>query len=192
MKDADKEIVCQDCGDTFVFTQAEAEFFEKHSLSSPPKRCKPCRVAARSRNRNPQPADRYATGDPNEYRSPMPCDNLPSFRGRQANGNSRDPQSEYRAPSGGRTVGRPRQDAGTAPRGPNNAGRDGYHRGNGARGRPVGARQLFTATCAKCGATAHIPFEPSRGREVLCRTCFNESRGIPSQGQGQGSNESGS
>jgi len=41
-------------------------------------------------------------------------------------------------------------------------------RGGGARG----PRQTFTATCAQCGQTTELPFEPRQGRPVYCRECF--------------------
>lgn len=38
----DKELVCQDCGDPFIFTAGEQRFYAKKGLVEP-KRCKPCR-----------------------------------------------------------------------------------------------------------------------------------------------------
>jgi hypothetical protein len=38
----DKQIVCEDCRDTFVWTEAEQEFYLQKDFI-PPKRCKPCR-----------------------------------------------------------------------------------------------------------------------------------------------------
>lgn len=34
-------------------------------------------------------------------------------------------------------------------------------------------RQLFPATCARCGKATEVPFEPREGRPVYCRECFN-------------------
>ncbi|MBN1643652.1 MAG: zinc-ribbon domain containing protein [Dehalococcoidales bacterium] len=34
-------------------------------------------------------------------------------------------------------------------------------------------RQMFPATCAQCGKTTEVPFEPRSGRPVYCRDCFN-------------------
>lgn len=39
---ADKDLKCVDCGETFVFTGGEQEFFMTKNFSEP-KRCKPCR-----------------------------------------------------------------------------------------------------------------------------------------------------
>ena len=33
-------------------------------------------------------------------------------------------------------------------------------------------RQHFTATCARCGGEAVVPFEPSPDRAVYCDDCF--------------------
>lgn len=34
-------------------------------------------------------------------------------------------------------------------------------------------RQLFPATCAQCGKSTQVPFEPREGRPVYCRDCYN-------------------
>ncbi|MGN0468059.1 MAG: zinc-ribbon domain containing protein [Acutalibacteraceae bacterium] len=41
-------------------------------------------------------------------------------------------------------------------------------------GRP--AREQFTATCAKCGGEAIVPFKPTEGRAVYCSKCFEEMK----------------
>ena len=42
----EKEIVCKDCGKTFVFTVEEQQFYKERHLSEP-KRCKKCAKARR-------------------------------------------------------------------------------------------------------------------------------------------------
>ena len=37
-------------------------------------------------------------------------------------------------------------------------------------------RQLFPAVCAQCGKDTELPFEPSEGRPVYCRDCYNTVR----------------
>lgn len=41
-------------------------------------------------------------------------------------------------------------------------------------------RQMFDATCAKCGASCQVPFKPrpveEGGRPVLCKACFDAQR----------------
>ena len=43
----DRDIVCVDCGETFVFTASEQEFHASKGFDNDPKRCKPCRKARR-------------------------------------------------------------------------------------------------------------------------------------------------
>ncbi len=44
--------------------------------------------------------------------------------------------------------------------------------GSGSRSSSTGTRQMFKATCADCGTTTEVPFEPRQGRPVYCRDCF--------------------
>jgi len=49
----------------------------------------------------------------------------------------------------------------------------GYSSGGGyGSGSSSGTRQMFKATCADCGTTTEVPFEPRQGRPVYCRDCF--------------------
>ncbi len=48
-------------------------------------------------------------------------------------------------------------------------------RGGGGGGMR-GQRQSFTATCAQCGKTTELPFEPRQGRPVYCRECFTKQQ----------------
>lgn len=65
-----------------------------------------------------------------------------------------------------------------------NGNGNGYGNGeaNGNRG-PRGAREMFDATCAACGAPARVPFRPAAGRPVYCRDCYSSRQG---QGSGYG------
>lgn len=38
------------------------------------------------------------------------------------------------------------------------------------------ARQMFTATCSRCGGEAQLPFEPKSDRPVYCSNCFAQIR----------------
>ena len=40
-----------------------------------------------------------------------------------------------------------------------------------------GPREFFTATCARCGGEAKVPFEPKSDRPVYCSDCFAQMRG---------------
>lgn len=50
----DIEIVCKDCGEKFMFTVREQEFYKEKGFENQPVRCKACRdkrKAARNENR---------------------------------------------------------------------------------------------------------------------------------------------
>ena len=34
-------------------------------------------------------------------------------------------------------------------------------------------------TCSACGAETTVPFKPTQGRPVLCRSCFQKNQGVP-------------
>lgn len=39
-----------------------------------------------------------------------------------------------------------------------------------------GPRQMFEITCANCGKTDQVPFQPRGDRPVLCSDCFRKQR----------------
>ena len=39
-----------------------------------------------------------------------------------------------------------------------------------------GEREMFTATCASCGAEARVPFRPREDRPVYCSECFAKQK----------------
>ena len=86
----DKTLVCKECGNEFVFTAGEQEFYAERGFQNEPQRCKACRDA--------------------------------------------------------------RKNAARAP------------------------REFFTATCARCGGEAKVPFEPKSDRPVYCSECFAQMR----------------
>lgn len=47
----DKELVCKDCGETFIFTAGEQDFYNQKGLAAP-KRCKRCRRAKKASDAN--------------------------------------------------------------------------------------------------------------------------------------------
>ena len=49
---SDKTLVCKDCGNEFVFTAGEQEFYDSKGFSNEPQRCKSCRDARKLQNRN--------------------------------------------------------------------------------------------------------------------------------------------
>ena len=46
----DKDLVCAECGETFVFSAQEQQLFAERGYRNEPKRCPSCREARRSRN----------------------------------------------------------------------------------------------------------------------------------------------
>jgi hypothetical protein len=49
---ADKNLVCKDCGVTFVFTEGEQAFYQEKGFTNEPQRCPDCRRAKKQRNNN--------------------------------------------------------------------------------------------------------------------------------------------
>lgn len=92
----DKTLVCKDCGNEFIFSAGEQEFYAEKGFENEPVRCRECRD---SRRHN-------------------------------------------------REGGAPRQQ-----------------------------REMFEVTCAQCGVTTKVPFQPRNDRPVYCRDCFNDMNG---------------
>ena len=111
---SDRSLTCRDCGNEFVFTAGEQDFYTSRGFSDP-QRCPSCRQA-RKQQRN--------DGD--------------SFGGGYSSG-------------GG-----------------------GY--GGGSYGDGGGQRTLYPATCSECGKDTEVPFNPSPGKPVYCRECFQSRK----------------
>ena len=47
----DKTLICKTCGNEFVFTAGEQEFYAEKGLVNEPKSCKECRTARKNANR---------------------------------------------------------------------------------------------------------------------------------------------
>ena len=47
----DKTLVCKDCGEEFVFTAGEQEFYESKGFVNEPQTCKNCRMARKNNER---------------------------------------------------------------------------------------------------------------------------------------------
>ena len=161
MEYQDRQITCADCAQPFVFSAGEQEFYARKGFKEEPKRCKPCRDARKARREGGGLAPAYSSrGNGN---------------GRYGNGH---PVDGNRSPSitgdeedniGNRIDG---PDRGAGPRGPREV-RDVRGRGPGGGG----AREMFEAVCATCGASARVPFRPVAGRPVYCRDCFSAQPG---------------
>ena len=37
-------------------------------------------------------------------------------------------------------------------------------------------REMFTVICSSCGQETQVPFNPTAGRPVYCRDCFQQNR----------------
>jgi CxxC-x17-CxxC domain-containing protein len=94
----EKDIICIDCGERFVWTIGEQVFFRDKGLKNPPKRCRHCK---RAKN-----------------------DRIASVAAAHAAG--------------------------------------------------VKQRIEVAVYCARCKEFTTVPFYPSQGRPVLCRTCFTK------------------
>ena len=202
---ADQQITCSDCGDAFVFTQAEQSFYAEKGLTTAPKRCKACR-AARKTSQGDRGQGARGSGDRGGSRfSPS----SPSPRGGGEGGWR--PRSPAGAPTGGggspggwdRPRGRvaPRADAprprveevqSRAPRdgAPPRRGNLGSHGGADFRApkaaeparektppRERAPKPKFDITCAECGTTSQVPFKPLEGRQVFCQPCYRARKG---------------
>jgi CxxC-x17-CxxC domain-containing protein len=44
--------------------------------------------------------------------------------------------------------------------------------GGGGGGMSSGNREMFSAVCSSCGAETQVPFNPSPGKPVYCRDCY--------------------
>ena len=69
----DKTLVCKECGNEFVFTAGEQEFYAERGFQNEPQRCKACRDARKNAARGPR---EYFTATC--ARSKMPS-NIPVF-----------------------------------------------------------------------------------------------------------------
>ena len=49
----DKTLVCRECGDSFIFSVGEQEFYQSRSLMHEPARCPSCRAARRRTGDSP-------------------------------------------------------------------------------------------------------------------------------------------
>ena len=50
----DKTLTCKECGEEFVFTASEQEFYAEKGFDNEPQRCKPCRDKRKNRGNGPR------------------------------------------------------------------------------------------------------------------------------------------
>lgn len=128
---SERTLTCRDCGQEFVFTTGEQEFYQQRGFSDP-QRCPACRQARKSQ-RNQSGGGGYSSGG---YSS--------SSYGNDGGG--------YSSASYG------------------NGGGGGYS---------SSPRQLYPATCSECGQQTEVPFNPTPGKPVFCRDCFQSRKAAP-------------
>jgi len=120
----DQHLKCVDCGEDFVFTASEQQFYQDKGLTHAPTRCRRCREARKSQ----------------------------------------------RGPGGGYGGG---------------GGGGGMSGGGGGRGRSS-TMTMYDAVCSECGTPTQVPFQPTAGRPVLCRDCFQAQKARGGMGGGFG------
>ena len=54
------------------------------------------------------------------------------------------------------------------------SGGGGYSGGGDSYNR--GPRQMYPAVCSQCGKETEVPFQPTAGKPVYCRECFQQQR----------------
>jgi CxxC-x17-CxxC domain-containing protein len=158
----DKNIACVDCKKEFVHTAGDQEIFAQKGYAFEPKRCPDCRKARKERGeRQPGytgpggigPVDRGGWGGGG------------GGGGGERRGGYGGGGGERRGGGGG-GYGGPRREGGGGGRGFGGGGGGGFG----------GPRPSFDAVCAACGQKTTVPFEPTQGRDVYCRDCFQKRR----------------
>ena len=48
--------------------------------------------------------------------------------------------------------------------------------GGGGGGGGGGSREMYSAVCSSCGAETQVPFNPTAGKPVYCRDCYQARR----------------
>ena len=130
----DRILTCRDCGQEFVFSAGEQEFFASRNLTNAPSRCPTCRAARRGGDASSGPRPRTSSGAtyeaicadcgrattvpfmPREDR-PVYCSDCYQYhrparspRADESRGSYSDSRSGYSdSPSGGRNGGRDRR-----------------------------------------------------------------------------------
>jgi CxxC-x17-CxxC domain-containing protein len=137
---SERTLTCRDCGQEFVFTTGEQEFYQQRGFSDP-QRCPACRQARKSQ-RNQSGGGDYGS-------------------------------------SGGYSSGGYGNGGGYSSSGYSSGGSGGYSSGNGGGGFSSAPRQLYPATCSECGQQTEVPFNPTPGKPVFCRDCFQSRKAAP-------------
>jgi len=200
----DKILTCKDCGDEFIFTIREQDFYFQKGFEHDPARCTTCR-SARKRDRSVNSAG----GNSPSYGNSMGGN---TYNGGLSGGYYSNNSGNRAQPPGGRfgssnnygrgSYGNQSPNYGNGYGGGNNAGYGnsngnsngngngnggGYNRGTygNSGGNRLGSsnfanqgqeRKMYPITCANCGVQTEVPFTPRQGVPVFCRTCYNTQK----------------
>jgi len=139
----DVTLYCGDCGQPFLFTVGEQQFYASRNIINLPTRCPECRAKHKARvDQNLICVD---------------CNQSFVFsKGEQAFFESRSMTAPTRCPAC-------RQQHKAQPRG--NSGSN-----------PYGQRQMYSVFCSNCGMQTQVPFQPTPGRAIYCRSCYPAHR----------------
>ncbi|MCC6675443.1 MAG: zinc-ribbon domain containing protein [Thermomicrobiales bacterium] len=96
------------------------------------------------------------------YSEPMRCPSCRAAR-KQQRASGGDSYGGYSGGGGGGYGG----DSYSSGRGGGYGGGDSYNRG---------PRQMYPAVCSQCGKETEVPFQPTAGKPVYCRECFQDRR----------------
>ena len=69
----DRTLTCRDCGQEFVFTASEQEFFAQRGFMNDPSRCPECRAARKARQGATGGSGSYSTGYSTQRREMFPA-----------------------------------------------------------------------------------------------------------------------
>lgn len=156
MSFTDKTLVCVDCGNDFIFTAGEQEFYSQKGFTNEPRRCPTCRQSKKSQRNEGGSRVSYGGGSSRD-----------SYGGGSSSRDSYGGGSSSRDSYGGGSSSRDSYGGGAR------SSSYGSSRDGGAAG---GQREMFEAVCAECGKTTTVPFKPTQGRPVYCRDCFQSQR----------------
>jgi CxxC-x17-CxxC domain-containing protein len=142
----DRNLTCADCGQEFVFTANEQDFYTERGFSDP-RRCPACRQARKAqRGASSGGGEGYSSGG-GGYSS-------------GGGGYSSGGGGGYSSGGGGYSSG----------------GSGGYSSGGSRSYSDRPPREMFEATCSSCGQVAKVPFRPTSGKPVYCTDCFAKRR----------------
>jgi CxxC-x17-CxxC domain-containing protein len=188
----DKILTCKDCGEEFIFTVREQDFYIQKGFENDPARCGPCRNA-RKRDRN---SNTMSSG--NSYGNSVGYSGGGYGNSASGNYNGGGGYSNRSQGNGGRPGGYGSPGGYSRPSNGNYGNSNGnsmggnYGNSNYRSSSVYGSsgpsrsnmgnfgdqeRKMYAITCANCGVQTEVPFAPRQGVPVFCRTCYNSQKG---------------